>query len=565
MNRILGQGGQGTVYKGMLADEKIVEVKKSKVIDEGKLQEFINEVIILSQINHRNVVKLIGCCLETGVLLLVYEQIPNGMLFQYVNGQIEEFLRTWDMRLRIVTEVVGAFFYLHSAASSPIYHRYIKFTSILLDEKYRAKVADFGTLRSITIDQTHLTTLMHSTFGYLDPEYFQSSQFIEKSDVYSFGVVLAKLLTEEIIAVANLVKRCLDLNGKKRPTMKEVAMELETIQMLQKAPNFEQNCEELKYGKEGKGWNDCRMQFSKLKQYHDKQKMGGTSQGGHPRKTSVGLLNKGQSFVSTDSFNLQGALANKSNAEAVQGNGYNLKLLSQLLADKGETGEPIIEQLMDIDLRRTDESHNSMSIDVEKVEQVSILTIRDMLADFKKDIISCLKGHLPEISDFQRRQVPQQRPLRFGAAVEGSERVELAMGEHTVPGQRRAVIELSHSQVDPKVAILGNPEGAKAIGEARGRVPMGVGVGVGFRLVAEIEKVEDNSVGGLFLLEVVAEMGVDGGEGDGEERRAGGKKGFRRFGRRGFGRGELRGKWGRKRREEEDDGDGKREGEGEIK
>ncbi|KAE8057477.1 hypothetical protein FH972_014167 [Carpinus fangiana] len=147
---------------------------------------------------------------------------------------------------------------------------------------------------------------------------------------------------------------------------------------------------------------------------------------------------------------------------------------------------------------------------------------------------------LPEISDFQRRQVPQQRPLRFGAAVEGSERVELAMGEHTVPGQRRAVIELSHSQVDPKVAILGNPEGAEAIGEARGGVPMGVGVGVGFRLVAEIEKVEDNSVGGLFLLEVVAEVGVDGGEGDGEERRAGGKKGFRRFGRRGFGRGELR-------------------------
>ncbi|KAE8056927.1 hypothetical protein FH972_013659 [Carpinus fangiana] len=100
------------------------------------------------------------------------------------------------------------------------------------------------------------------------------------------------------------------------------------------------------------------------------------------------------------------------------------------------------------------------------------------------------------------------------------------MGEHTVPGQRRAVIELSHSQVDPKVAILGNPEGAEAIGEARGGVPMGVGVGVGFRLVAEIEKVEDNSVGGLFLLEVVAEVGVDGGEGDGEERRAGGKKGY---------------------------------------
>jgi serine/threonine protein kinase len=290
VNRILGQGGQGTVYKGMLADGRIVAVKKSKVIDEGKLGEFINEVVILSQINHRNVVKLIGCCLETEVPLLVYEYVPNGTLFQYVNAQNEEFPLTWNIRLRLATEVAGALFYLHSAASMPIYHRDIKSTNILLDDKYRAKVADFGTSRSITVDQTHLTTLVHGTFGYLDPEYFQSSQFTEKSDVYSFGVVLAELLTgekaisstrtqeskslatyfiqsvdennlfdiidsqvlkegkkEEIIAVANLVKRCLNLNGKKRPTMKEVAMELESIQMLQKSPNLQQNYEELEY------------------------------------------------------------------------------------------------------------------------------------------------------------------------------------------------------------------------------------------------------------------------------------------------------------------------------
>ncbi|XP_059461864.1 wall-associated receptor kinase-like 1 [Corylus avellana] len=290
VNRILGQGGQGTVYKGMLADGRIVAVKKSKVIDEGKLGEFINEVVILSQINHRNVVKLIGCCLETEVPLLVYEYVPNGTLFQYVNGQTEEFPLTWDMRLRIATEVAGALFYLHSGASSPIYHRDIKSTNILLDEKYRAKVADFGTSRSITVDQTHLTTLVHGTFGYLDPEYFQSSQFTEKSDVYSFGVVLAELLTgekaislartqesrslatyfiqsvkennlfdvldsrvlkegkkEEIIAVANLAKRCLYLNGKKRPTMKKVAKELEAVQVLQKAHTLQQDYKELEY------------------------------------------------------------------------------------------------------------------------------------------------------------------------------------------------------------------------------------------------------------------------------------------------------------------------------
>ncbi|XP_075675188.1 wall-associated receptor kinase-like 3 [Castanea sativa] len=292
VNRILGQGGQGTVYKGMLTDGKIVAIKKSKVIDEGKLEEFVNEIVILSQINHRNVVKLLGCCLEIEVPLLVYEFIPNGTLYQYLYDQNEEFPATWDMRLRIAIEVAGALFYLHSVASTPIYHRDIKTTNILLDDKYRAKIADFGTSRSITVDQTHLTTVVQGTFGYLDPEYFQSSQFTEKSDGYSFGVVLIELLTgekaisstrtkecrslatyfihsmeeknlfniidarvmkdakqEEIIAVANLAKMCLNMKGKKRPTMKEVAMQLEAVQTLQKTPNVQQNHEEIEYAK----------------------------------------------------------------------------------------------------------------------------------------------------------------------------------------------------------------------------------------------------------------------------------------------------------------------------
>eukprot|EP00258_Populus_trichocarpa_P014421 XP_006368675.2 wall-associated receptor kinase-like 22 [Populus trichocarpa] len=286
VNRILGQGGQGTVYKGMLADGRIVAVKKSMVVDEGKLEEFINEVVVLSQINHRNVVKLLGCCLETEVPLLVYEFISNGNLYKYIHDRNEDFLLSWEMRLRIAIEVAGALSYLHSATSIPIYHRDIKSTNILLDEKYRAKVSDFGSSRSISIDQTHLTTLVQGTFGYLDPEYFQSSQFTEKSDVCSFGVVLVELISgqkpifsvsqtetrslathfimlmednrlsdvldarvkegcqnEEVISVANLAKRCLNLNGKNRPTMREVTSELERIIGLsQQELNIQENC-----------------------------------------------------------------------------------------------------------------------------------------------------------------------------------------------------------------------------------------------------------------------------------------------------------------------------------
>ncbi|KAJ0703385.1 putative protein kinase RLK-Pelle-WAK family [Helianthus annuus] len=287
-NRILGRGGQGTVYKGMLVDGRIVAVKKSKIVDESQLEQFINEVVILSQVNHRNVVKLLGCCLETDVPLLVSEYIPNGTLYDRLHNGSYEFPFSLSMRLQIATEVAGALAYLHSATSIPIYHRDIKTTNILLDEKYRAKVSDFGTSRLVSVEQTHLTTIVKGTFGYLDPEYFQSSQFTEKSDVYSFGVVLIELLTGErpisltrfgetkslvthftlameegrvmsifdatvikegtrdvLLIVADLAIRCLNMNGKYRPTMKEVAIELETIRTSHMPSTFRADTEHV--------------------------------------------------------------------------------------------------------------------------------------------------------------------------------------------------------------------------------------------------------------------------------------------------------------------------------
>ncbi|CAA3008915.1 wall-associated receptor kinase 5-like [Olea europaea subsp. europaea] len=283
--RIIGKGGVGTVYKGMLSDGSIVAVKRSNIIDESQVSQFINEVFILSQINHRHIVKLLGCCLETEVPLLVYEYVPNGTLSHHLHDEHNVSTISWDNRLRIAAEIAGALAYLHSCASTAIFHRDIKSSNILLDENYRAVVSDFGLSRSVSIDKTHLTTLVGGTFGYLDPEYFHSGQLNDKSDVYAFGVVLAELLTgrkaisskncneglairfrfalkenslyaileklvaneghkEDIIAVSKLAKRCLKLNARKRPSMKEVASELEQLRRTRKHLVLEESCQD---------------------------------------------------------------------------------------------------------------------------------------------------------------------------------------------------------------------------------------------------------------------------------------------------------------------------------
>ncbi|GMP46946.1 hypothetical protein CsSME_00014908 [Camellia sinensis var. sinensis] len=271
-NRIVGRGGFGIVYKGILANNTTVAIKKSQIMNQSQIEQFINEVVVLSQINHRNVVKLLGCCLETQVPLLVYEFITNGTLFEHIHNQIKASNFSWENRLRIAAETAGVLAYLHSAASIPIIHRDVKSTNILLDDNYTAKVSDFGASRLVPLDQDQLATVVQGTLGYLDPEYMLTNQLTEKSDVYSFGVVLVELITgkkvlsfdkpekerslarhflscmqndqlfqvideqieiegivEELTEVANIAKMCLIVKGEERPTMKEVAMELEGL------------------------------------------------------------------------------------------------------------------------------------------------------------------------------------------------------------------------------------------------------------------------------------------------------------------------------------------------
>ncbi|KAG0449295.1 hypothetical protein HPP92_027412 [Vanilla planifolia] len=194
----IGDGGFGTVYKGKLKDGRVVAVKRLYKNNYRRLEQFMNEVNILSLLRHQSLVSLYGyTSIQSCELLLVYEYAPNGTVADHLHGShSSETLLPWQVRMSIAIETADALNYLHSVEPQ-IIHRDVKTNNILLDKSFHAKIADFGLSRLFPLDATHVSTLPQGTPGYVDPEYHQCFQLTDKSDVYSFGVVLMELISSK--------------------------------------------------------------------------------------------------------------------------------------------------------------------------------------------------------------------------------------------------------------------------------------------------------------------------------------------------------------------------------
>uniref|UniRef100_A0A6M2EUX4 Protein kinase domain-containing protein n=1 Tax=Populus davidiana TaxID=266767 RepID=A0A6M2EUX4_9ROSI len=193
---VIGRGSFGSVYLGKLSDGKLVAVKVR--FDKSQLgaDSFINEVYLLSQVRHQNLVCLEGFCHESKQQILVYEYLPGGSLADQLYGpNSRKVSLSWVRRLKIAVDAAKGLDYLHNASDPRIIHRDVKCSNILLDKEMNAKVCDFGLSKQVMqADATHVTTVVKGTAGYLDPEYYSTQQLTEKSDVYSFGVVLLELI-----------------------------------------------------------------------------------------------------------------------------------------------------------------------------------------------------------------------------------------------------------------------------------------------------------------------------------------------------------------------------------
>lgn len=286
---IIGEGGQGTVFVGYDLDPENnpVAIKRCKGFDENRMTEFGKELLILSRVTHKNIVKLLGCSLHFEAPVLVYEFVPNKTLYHLIHVQDKASIRTLEIRLRIAAESAEALAYLHTL-NHPIFHGDIKSANILLDHDLSAKVSDFGCSMIRSAEEN--LQAVKGTMGYLDPEYLLNFELTDKSDIYSFGVVLLELLTRRkavskvkeslvsvfkeaakegkllelvdreieeednihvICQVAELAGQCLAMAGASRPTMGHVAEVLKRLVRPVRGPEGQDGGSSFRMG----GWS----------------------------------------------------------------------------------------------------------------------------------------------------------------------------------------------------------------------------------------------------------------------------------------------------------------------
>ncbi|XAR73585.1 Non-specific serine/threonine protein kinase [Bertholletia excelsa] len=190
----LGEGGFGDVYKGVLKNGNVVAVKRLALVSGRAKSDFESEVRLISNVHHRNLIRLLGCCNKGPQLLLVYDYMANGSLDKFLYGESRGTLN-WKQRFDIIFGMARGLAYLHDQFHVRIIHRDIKSSNILLDDEFQPKIADFGLARLLPEDRSHLSTKLAGTLGYIAPEYAIHGQLTEKVDTYSFGVVVLEIVS----------------------------------------------------------------------------------------------------------------------------------------------------------------------------------------------------------------------------------------------------------------------------------------------------------------------------------------------------------------------------------